>query len=337
MASAKFNSKTITGELQSALLDGENTNYDMEKGYTRHSITDSGDQGIIVELGTICIINHIRILLWDRDVRSYSYFIEVSVDQNNWERVIDHTEYNCRSWQYLYFPSHAVRYIKLVGTHNTVNKVFHVVALEAKYTPQIPELIGGLIKPKHNVARVEVSAIVVEGVSRTRHALLNGDVKNYDWDSGYTCHQLNSGDILIQLGQPYIIDSLRLLLWDCDDRTYCFYIETSTNQKTWTMAVDMRNEQLRSWQSFTFNPRPVVFIKIVGTFNTANEVSQSFIGIETLNNQLMICMHLQIFHCVHFECPSQQQQPQPQPQQQQEQKPQLQQSQSLQLDDVSSN
>lgn len=32
VASAKFNSKTILGELRSALLDGDVTNYDMEKG-----------------------------------------------------------------------------------------------------------------------------------------------------------------------------------------------------------------------------------------------------------------------------------------------------------------
>merc|ERR1712106_1294170 len=37
------------------------------------------------------------------------------------------------------------------------------------------------------------------------------------------------------------------------------------------------------WQTMTFTPRPIVYFKIVGTFNTANEV----------------------FHCVHFECPAQ--------------------------------
>lgn len=30
---------------------------------------------------------------------------------------------------------------------------------------------------------------------------MNGDTKHYDWDSGYTCHQLGSGAILIQLGK----------------------------------------------------------------------------------------------------------------------------------------
>jgi len=38
-----------------------------------------------------------------------------------------------------------------------------------------------------------------------------------------------------------------------------------------------------SWQILTFSPRIVVFIRICGTNNTANEV----------------------FHCVHFECPCQ--------------------------------
>jgi BTB/POZ domain-containing protein 9 len=210
--------------------------------------------------------------------------VELSVNKDSqWDRVIDHTEYNCRSWQYLYFSPRAVRFIRLVGTHNTINKVFHVVALEACYTENPEQVVGGIVAPSCNIATVERSAIVVDGVSRTRNALLNGDVKNYDWDSGYTCHQLGSGVILVQLGQPYYIDSMRLLLWDCDDRYYSFYIETSTNMKKWEMCVDKRTERLRSWQHFSFEPRVVVYVKIVGTYNTANE----------------------IFHCVHFECPSQ--------------------------------
>jgi BTB/POZ domain-containing protein 9 len=63
--------------------------------------------------------------------------------------------------------------------------------------------------PKENVAVQSLSASVIEGVSRSRNALLNGDTKTYDWDSGYTCHQLGSGCIVVQLGQPYMIDSMR--------------------------------------------------------------------------------------------------------------------------------
>lgn len=63
--------------------------------------------------------------------------------------------------------------------------------------------------PTENVATIADCASVIEGVSRSRNALLNGDTKNYDWDSGYTCHQLGSGAIVVQLAQPYMIGSIR--------------------------------------------------------------------------------------------------------------------------------
>lgn len=52
------------------------------------------------------------------------------------------------------------------------------------------DLLIYLLVPSENVATEDMSAFVIEGVSRTRNSLINGDVKNYDWDSGYTCHQL---------------------------------------------------------------------------------------------------------------------------------------------------
>lgn len=56
------------------------------------------------------------------------------MDQQTWVRVVDHTKYYCRSWQDLYFPPRVVSYIRVVGTHNSVNRVFHLVALEAYFT-----------------------------------------------------------------------------------------------------------------------------------------------------------------------------------------------------------
>ena len=133
------------------------------------------------------------------------------------------------------------------------------------------------------MATIPSSALVIEGVCRSRNALLNGDTSNYDWDSGYTCHQLGSGAIVVQLGQPYALNSMRLLLWDCDERSYSYYIEVSCNQRDWEVVCDRSRENCKSWQTINFPMRPVVYIKIVGTHNTANEV----------------------FHCVHFECPAQ--------------------------------
>uniref|UniRef100_T1IHV1 BTB/POZ domain-containing protein 9 n=1 Tax=Strigamia maritima TaxID=126957 RepID=T1IHV1_STRMM len=281
VASPKHGTQVLHGEMRAALLDGDFKNYDMERGFTRHPIDDNDGQGILLKLGFPCIINQIRMLLWDRDNRSYSYYIEVSMDQKDWVVVVDHSDYLCRSWQCLYFAQRVVSYIRIVGTHNTVNRIFHVVNFQCSYTNTKVQLQDGLIVPTENVATIQGSASVIEGVSRSRNALLNGDTRNYDWDSGYTCHQLGSGAIVVQLAQPYMVESCKLLLWDCDDRSYSYYIEVSVNQHTWKLVGNKMNEACKSWQTITFERQPVSFIRIVGTHNTANEV----------------------FHCVHFECP----------------------------------
>lgn len=187
IAVVKNGAKVIQGYADgfSVLEDESNHPYDMEKGYTRHAITSKDDNnGIVVELSNIYIINCIKILLWDLDNRSYSYVIDTAVQENFWERVVDYSAYHCRSWQHLYFTKRAVKYIRIKGTHNTVNKVFHLVSMEAMFTSNVPNIVDGIIAPKYNVATVEKSAIVLEGVSRNKNSLLNGNVRDYDWDCG---------------------------------------------------------------------------------------------------------------------------------------------------------
>lgn len=107
--------------------------YNRLMGFTGHVI-DKMTEGIVVELGSQYLVNHVRLLLWDHDRRSYSYYIEVSLDKRKWLRVIDHTVYFCRSWQNLYFTPKRVKYIRVVGTHNTVNNNFYLVSFEAMFS-----------------------------------------------------------------------------------------------------------------------------------------------------------------------------------------------------------
>lgn len=69
MAQPRHGSQVLIGEVKQALLDGDTKNYDMERGFSRHPIDDVQDKGIVVRLGMQCIINHVRMLLWDRDSR----------------------------------------------------------------------------------------------------------------------------------------------------------------------------------------------------------------------------------------------------------------------------
>ncbi|CAF2357366.1 unnamed protein product [Rotaria sp. Silwood2] len=279
IATKACHAQVIEGEMKHALLDGDTANYDLDRGFTRHPIDDL--HNICVKLDGPSIINHIKLLLWDKDTRAYSYYVEVSADDITWTRIIDYRVYLCRSWQKLYFAPIVATSIRIAGTYNTVNKVFHLVSMEVYFIQKPFALIGDIYAPVHNVATLEASAVVSEGVSRVRNALINGDYLSYDWDSGYTCHQLGSGGIVIQLCQPHVVSSMRLLLWDCDNRSYSYYIETSYDNITWSKAVDKQTIACKSWEILTFSPRIVVFVRICGTHNTANEV----------------------FHCVHFECP----------------------------------
>lgn len=211
------------------------------------------------------------------DDNSYSYFIEVSLDELKWEKVIDYTDYHCRSWQHLYFDKRPIRYIRLTGTRDTNNTGFFLVAaLQALYRVSTStEIFGGIIMPTTNVATDKTNTIVPIGINSKM--LINGKTNQYDATSGFTSHFIHNyrepNHIMIQLQQPYIINSMRLLLWDRDPCDYSFFIETSTDKLTWEMAVDKRDGVYRSWQSFEFCARPVVYIKIKGTRSTDNAVS----------------------------------------------------------------
>ena len=103
VATSRYQAIVIKGEFKSALLDGDVNNYDFDRGFTYHPIDDTNQHGIIVKLGNPTIFNQIKLLLWDKDVRSYSYFVEVSMNEEDWIRIIDYSDFLCRSWQNLVF------------------------------------------------------------------------------------------------------------------------------------------------------------------------------------------------------------------------------------------
>ena len=69
VATGRHNAQVTRGEMKSALLDGDTTTYDQDRGFSRHPIDENHGNGIMVELGKPCIINTIHLLLWDKDVR----------------------------------------------------------------------------------------------------------------------------------------------------------------------------------------------------------------------------------------------------------------------------
>lgn len=185
VATFELNAKVSRGSSGSELLNGILRGYDKSHGFTYHKICGPEEtEVIVVELGHIFMLNQIELLLWDLDNRSYSYYVEVSTNREQWRRVIDHTRSCHRSWQILYFEAPSVRYIKIVGTKNTEDDCFHVVHLAAYYKNKkdLPTLVDGSVSPTINVASKEKGAKVVKGDCRngdTVDVLLNGNAINY--------------------------------------------------------------------------------------------------------------------------------------------------------------
>jgi BTB/POZ domain-containing protein 9 len=71
IATNRYNAIVIKGEFKSALLDGDISNYDFDRGFTYHPIDEINAQNnsIIVKLGNPSIFNQIKLLLWDKDCR----------------------------------------------------------------------------------------------------------------------------------------------------------------------------------------------------------------------------------------------------------------------------
>nr|VZI08449.1 unnamed protein product [Spirometra erinaceieuropaei] len=238
---------------------------------------------IVVDLGHNSFVNMISMQLWDREPRSYSYYVEVALSKDGtWHRVVDYSNYACRSWQTLYFPARVIRLIRIVGTRSSGSQYFHLVTFQCFYTREQFKVHNDLLIPRNNVATVQLGATVLEGVSRLRNSLIDGDVLVYNLNYGFTCHQLGNGCIAVQLSQPFLVSSMRFLLWDLDSRAYSYTVEVSLDRQVWRMVFDASMMHCRSWQTIKFPLQPVTFIRVTGTGNTANNV----------------------FHLVHLECPA---------------------------------
>jgi BTB/POZ domain-containing protein 9 len=280
VSDAKRGAKIIQGTTdgQVSAIDFNQSNDDQE-GFTWHQIgahliEENG--AIVIELKAIFIINHIKLHLRDLDDRSYGYYIECSIDNDNWRKVVDHSHCTFRAWQLLYFDAHPVKYIRIVGTDVAdchQRDRFVIMSIESKYVKEIPEMKENVLVANKNVASIQQGARLLKSASQ---ALLNGNLDNgdarifaslmhrrleraenlveYNIEAGFTSHKLPAqSGIVIRLSQPFWINSIRILLWDSHQpRNYSFYIESSIDKENWEMVVDKRDEKLSSWQEFNF-------------------------------------------------------------------------------------
>ncbi|XP_050426643.1 BTB/POZ domain-containing protein 9-like [Adelges cooleyi] len=224
----------------------------------------------MIKLRRPSTINYIKVMIWDGVSRIFSFYVEVSMNEQDWVRIVDHSHFFCRKIQYLWFHPRIVSYIRIRRTHSTVKMTskYFEVSFNTKRR-HLVEIENGLVVPKYNVASLTMYAVLTTGVNNSStHFLLDGDYNMYDRHHGYTYHALGSGCIVVQLDQPYMLSSMRMLLWDYDEQHYMYTIEASVNNIVWEMVVDKSKELTQSWQLLQFDPRPIVFIRITGVYSS---------------------------------------------------------------------
>ncbi|XP_050435380.1 BTB/POZ domain-containing protein 9-like [Adelges cooleyi] len=142
------------------------------------------------------------------------------------------------------------------------------------------EIKNGLVAPKYNVALTSMDAAVTKGtpnwiiyemensLDKIKNNILYDNNKNWFFDRGYTYHEVNSGYIEVQLAQPYLLSSMRMLLWDDNNDTYGYTVQVSVNHEDWDLIIDKSNKPCRSWQLLQFEQRLVVYIRITGVHSS---------------------------------------------------------------------
>ncbi|XP_050425985.1 BTB/POZ domain-containing protein 9-like [Adelges cooleyi] len=225
------------------------------------------DGSVMIKLGHPSVVNYIEITLWKGVSKYFSYYIEVSMDQQNWMRVIDHSNYDCRSNQRLWIQPRIVKYIQIFGTKGTANATFKFWKVMYNMGEMhMVKINNGFVVPKYNVAsKYYKNACIIKGEC---DIMLDDVYKNRDGHF-YTHHPMELNHfILVQLAQPYLLSSMRMRLWDHDDRVYSYTIEVSVNNQDWKMIVNKANELTQSWQLLQFKPTMIVYIRITGVYSS---------------------------------------------------------------------
>ncbi|XP_050420152.1 BTB/POZ domain-containing protein 9-like [Adelges cooleyi] len=241
---------------------------DINKPQYGFPVIDATDGGTMINFGLPMTINYIEMMLHNEYIGVFSYYVEVSMDGQDWARVIDHSNYNCRSIQRLWIYPRIVKYtrVHIVGNESTANVTFKF--LKVTYNSDemhSVNIVNGLTVPKYNVASRYMDAFVMKGNGSRSQSLLYKHCEN---SYIYTYHLLASGFIVIHFAQPYIIGSMRMRLWDHDDRVYSYTIEASVDNQNWEMVVNKSKELTRSWQMLQFTPRLMSYIRITGVHSS---------------------------------------------------------------------
>ncbi|XP_003745980.1 BTB/POZ domain-containing protein 9-like [Galendromus occidentalis] len=225
------------------------------------------EKAFTVALSKAFFVDYISFRLPRGSSASFGYHVEVSVDFVNWIRVIDQPELVCRSPQRLHFKPRIVRFIRLLPRQ----KIDYLSEFEASYTGQDWNSCKGYYAPAENVATVSLGATVLQCTGGIDE-MIGGKSKDELAGTGWTEHEIGGEPIIVQLSQPYAVNSISMVLPQKDSHDFSYFVEVSSDRKKWTRVIDRTRDRCKSLQRLKFATVPVSFIKICGTASSGSKV-----------------------------------------------------------------
>ncbi len=152
-----------------------------------------------------------------------------------------------------------------------------LVEEEQKRVKELPE-VKVVLAPREGekrelTGRVEIGdlALATRGATAKapeRHSyLIDG---RYDNVALYSRGKFPCSFIVV-LDNLYVLEKIRVNLYDADRRRYRYELEVSADNITWEKLVRDEGKGVRGWQDIKFEPRDVKYIRVRGLHNTANE------------------------------------------------------------------
>jgi len=311
LASNRFNVKVMRGRRRNKMINECNRWYSRGSNCTCHSIETPGVAEIVISLSKLFIINHIVLVLFDIGKYSFNYMIEVSVDRKNWKLIIDHRNYLCRSYQYLFFEPQIVKFIRIVGNKSVLINdgarylEFEVLHFECMYCTVDVEIERSLVVPKNSVFETNFRETPNPerkylDISSTYPKKMTTDgkvVKNdlIPFERGSICW-FSQNCVNFQLCQPFLIDSMsfqfNISKHSLQTNAFTYYVEISVDYENWKIIQDIKQiETSDQKEIIRFEKQPIVFIRVASQTTLLPTNFQSFEC--PINNQISICSDFQ--------------------------------------------
>ena len=193
------------------IVDGNKGNY-----WDGGKYGDNG-QYFIIDLGEECVIEEMKATPVLEKNRYYLYYIEVSLDGKNWQKVADRNEtygtVDAFEDETYTFDSLNTRYIKVTMTYNNANQSVHMAEFE---------VWGFVASDDENVALHKNVSATNSDNGTVPDVITDGSTTGEFWDGGAASEE-SPQSFIIDLGSGYFINKMKAKLFEKGCSGNCYY------------------------------------------------------------------------------------------------------------------